>query len=149
MILNGDIPIGLMEDLYSRLVDNGIDIEDFRVDTVKGEIEISTNVLITDSIINDIFLSEGLWEDAKYYVNDLVGDNHLDNALNYFKNERGSFTLGTALIGAGFVAGNGAIIASTTSDIPSLSPGLNACVVVACVIAVICIAKSILKEYLN
>lgn len=137
MILNGDIPVGLMEKLYDRLTDNGIYIENFKVDAVNGIIEVDTSVPISEKDINDI-ISSNLWDEAKYYVNDLVDNNALDSAFSHLQNERGFLVLGNAAVVATLGAG-GAVI-------PALSPGATACIVVAGIVAVICLVKTMLDN---
>lgn len=132
--LNGNIPISVMEDLYSRLTDKGIEVVDFQVDIEKELILIETDVGLSLEDIKLVLSDGDTYELVKNYVSDIVSESDLDSVSSVLNNERGIVSLGAA---GGIVAGGGVTSALVFSEgISNITIGPVGLVVVALLIGI-------------
>lgn len=117
MILRGDVPVGVMNDLYYRLNGNGIEIEDFIVDSVNNQVQIITNIKIDESTVLELLKDESSLDVAISYVSDIADEGALSRLKNYLLSDERIFKIIGHVVASSVVGGMAGLLAGVTTDV--------------------------------
>lgn len=110
LLISTDVPIGVIEELYRKLVFTGYEPEEIRINTNKGLIEIihKSDVIIDFKKLEMLLEKEEVWSNIKTHIlkidNNYVTENSLNKLRKGILNKNiklYSSGLGTAVVGVG------------------------------------------------